>query len=486
MKKIFISCLILLICTLSAQTQTNNALKFDGMNDHLYAESITCFSAYTVQMWVKPDPTQPSPNNILFEQYLFPGTAGDYDAAFICRRTCGASCYEFWLYDQYGDDPISITFELTPNVWQQLTIIQPGEQGTCQVFVNGNIVASAPTFGGAYGIGWCGQSNTYFGSNQLGEQNWKGSMDEIRLWNRELTESEIQANINCPLTGNETGLLFYYKLDQGTAGGNNTSITSAIDATVNGHYGSLIGFDLTGSNSNFVTGATLNCSNSCIVSAGADENIYYGYLPDQSVTKTAQITNPVGTLTYNWTLSRALLPGETMTGANSASVTVSLIDTAELCLTVSGSGCNGSDCAMIFAEDVRCTSGSGNNSSKVKLCHNGNSICVEQNAVNAHLNHGDYLGACIGSVANLGEFNIEENSKTGFCIYPNPASNQITLQNNDHKLLGTVSIYDITGKMIYKKFIGSSQTTIDVKSFSSGVYYIRSDQLQAAIKFVKQ
>jgi hypothetical protein len=70
--------------------------------------------------------------------------------------------------------------------------------------------------------------------------------------------------------------------------------------------------------------------------------------------------------------------------------------------------------------------------------------------------------------------------------YPNPASNQITIQNNNHKMLGTVSIYDVSGKMIYKKFVGSSQTTIDVKNFSAGVYYIRSSQLQPVLKFIKQ
>ena len=70
--------------------------------------------------------------------------------------------------------------------------------------------------------------------------------------------------------------------------------------------------------------------------------------------------------------------------------------------------------------------------------------------------------------------------------YPNPASNQITIQNNNHRMLGTISIYDVSGKIIYKKFVENFQTTIDVKKFSTGVYCIRSDQLQATLKFVKQ
>lgn len=70
--------------------------------------------------------------------------------------------------------------------------------------------------------------------------------------------------------------------------------------------------------------------------------------------------------------------------------------------------------------------------------------------------------------------------------YPNPASNQVTIQTSNYKMLGTVSIYDVSGKKIYTNFVGSSQTIVDLKNFSSGVYYVRSDQLQATIKFVKQ
>ena len=34
------------------------------------------------------------------------------------------------------------------------------------------------------------------------------------------------------------------------------------------------------------------------------------------------------------------------------------------------------------------------NNKKVYICHNGNTICVSVNAINAHLDHGDALGQC--------------------------------------------------------------------------------------------
>jgi hypothetical protein len=80
---------------------------------------------------------------------------------------------------------------------------------------------------------------------------------------------------------------------------------------------------------------------------------------------------------------------------------------------------------------------------------------------------------------------IKEVSFSGLTLYPNPASNQVTIQNNNYRPLGIISIYDMSGKMIYRKFIGNTLATIDVKNLPSGFYYIRSDQLQATLKFIK-
>ena len=92
----------------------------------------------------------------------------------------------------------------------------------------------------------------------------------------------------------------------------------------------------------------------------------------------------------------------------------------------------------------------------------------------------------MGSVANPGGLVIEQGSKSGFTIYPNPAKNQITVRNNNNKSLGRIRIYDGSGKMVYQKFTGNVQTIIDMKGFSAGIYYVRTDQSTRAIKFVKE
>ncbi len=47
---------------------------------------------------------------------------------------------------------------------------------------------------------------------------FKGDMDEYRIWNRALTQTEIRNNMNKQLTGTEPGLVAYYRMNEGEDG----------------------------------------------------------------------------------------------------------------------------------------------------------------------------------------------------------------------------------------------------------------------------
>jgi hypothetical protein len=78
---------------------------------------------------------------------------------------------------------------------------------------------------------------------------------------------------------------------------------------------------------------------------------------------------------------------------------------------------------------------------KVLICHNGNTLCVSQNAVKAHLKHGDYLGNCnaggptCSNASNLSTTNITAHSaKLKWTASTNPAEWQV-----EYKDVGTNS-----------------------------------------------
>ena len=79
-----------------------------------------------------------------------------------------------------------------------------------------------------------------------------------------------------------------------------------------------------------------------------------------------------------------------------------------------------------------------------------------------------------------------EDSRNLMKIYPNPVTDQLRIENPDNKLIGTIIISNASGETVYRQIVGNSQTIIDVRQFSPGVYFLRTDQSAKAIKFVKQ
>jgi hypothetical protein len=58
-------------------------------------------------------------------------------------------------------------------------------------------------------------------------------MDEISIWNKELSQTEIVTGMNDGFTGDENSLLAYYTFNQGIANATNTGVDTLIDATAN-------------------------------------------------------------------------------------------------------------------------------------------------------------------------------------------------------------------------------------------------------------
>ncbi|MBF0451050.1 MAG: hypothetical protein HQK75_10135 [Candidatus Magnetomorum sp.] len=92
------------------------------------------------------------------------------------------------------------TDEIIPNTWQHIAFTY--EQGIGKLYKNGTLIQTRHGMTGS--LPWKG----------LVGKNISGQLDELRVWNIARTESDIRSNIYIPLTGNETGLVSYYQLDQ--------------------------------------------------------------------------------------------------------------------------------------------------------------------------------------------------------------------------------------------------------------------------------
>ncbi|TRX03182.1 T9SS type A sorting domain-containing protein [Flavobacterium gawalongense] len=156
----------------------------------------------------------------------------------------------------------------------------------------------------------------------------------------------------------------------------------------------------------------------------------------------------------------------------SYSVNVTLLTDARFVATVTDKyGCSYTiqydQAARVDAEDARCFAAGNSGNAKVTICHRTGStknpcvaICVNESAVQEHLNHGDFLGKCIPdfiapkSNAKLLQLNkiIIEPASFDVKAYPNPTQHQFTLVvEGDSNEKVEVIVYDMLARMV-KRF----------------------------------
>lgn len=63
---------------------------------------------------------------------------------------------------------------------------------------------------------------------------------------------------------------------------------------------------------------------------------------------------------------------------------------------------------------------------------------------------------------------IADNTK----LFPNPANNIITIQNN-HAMMNTVAVYDVYGKLLNTISVNSNSVDINVAHLADGMYFAR-------------
>jgi hypothetical protein len=77
--------------------------------------------------------------------------------------------------------------------------------------------------------------------------------------------------------------------------------------------------------------------------------------------------------------------------------------------------------------------------------------------------------------STVGIDNMNNNSKSGINIFPNPAQSSFTISLNDNFVLTGIpqlKIFDITGRVVHQQAITNQNSEINVV-FSSGVYFVK-------------
>ena len=197
--------------------QSGNALHFDGVDDFV---TITrrISTDFTIEFWVK---TTQVGGGTSGSSHWYSGR-GIVDAEVGGQTTdFGVTLVQNKLAFGVGnsDKTIWSTSDINTGNWVHVAVTRTASTGLMQIYINGTLESSGtgPTAARTSGI-------KIGGNNARTDQNFNGTLDELRIWNVVRTSAEINANKDAQLTYLPSGLVNYFKFNQGTANGTNTSL----------------------------------------------------------------------------------------------------------------------------------------------------------------------------------------------------------------------------------------------------------------------
>ncbi len=223
--------------TVAAQTGgAGSALQFDGNNDYVSLAPLDVVTApglsnrITIEVWIKPTSiTAHQYYEIIRQQSTTGGSDPDWLLSFQDFGTVLAFGLSGATFYSEFDVPITAT-NFTDGNWHHIAAVYDATVSDQRLYVDGVLAGSTNKSGylnpGSGHLAALGA--TYAGTGEF----FQGQIDELRIWSDVRGSFEIRTNRFRRLVGNEAGLEAYYRFDEGTS-------TSTVDATGNGHSGTL-------------------------------------------------------------------------------------------------------------------------------------------------------------------------------------------------------------------------------------------------------
>ncbi|WP_040757135.1 LamG-like jellyroll fold domain-containing protein [Winogradskyella psychrotolerans] len=444
-------------------------LNFDGVDDYIDCGNILPES-YTKEAWIYMN-AYADENNIVSGSDNF----GQH-ALWMPSGVLSAGHNGTW--NAVEDSNI-----LELNTWYHVAVSYDSPAQTLKLYKDGVLIDTntnvlPPVNGNEINIG------SYNAADNL----FKGSIDEVRIWNVVRTENQINGSKVCELQGTETSLVAYYQFNQGFNVIDNTAITTLTDATVNANHGTLNNFALTGVSSNFLAGSLLTTGSTIPSAPTAEAQVFCGgatvadLIPATSTTM--QWYNAVDTALSNTTALETGIYYVTVANANGCEsertmVNVTISDIPEVpTVTALVTYSQGDDASALTA-----TSGgldlawyeaeTGGVSDSEAPTPSTETIGSTSYWVASVSDDGCYserveIVVTVEEVLGVGDRNLLNAVK----VYPNPTDGQVSIMlpsANEVK----ITVYDLNGRLLLNKACNQETNVIDISRFENGVYLLK-------------
>lgn len=511
-----------------ALTDPGNALNFDGVDDYVdmgSSASLAPTAIKTMECWVRF-------NDLTDDQEIMSRSiTGSGIEMLIYNNTLGFFCMN-------GTNGSNIGYPLTnfrTGVWYHIAASWDGlTKESMKLYVNGVSVGTRTDAGNINSVGIGAPVSTF----KLG--NWStsatprffnGSIDEARVWSVQRSQSELLANMYNSLTAPVTNLIAYYKLDHGVNGGTNSNVKTAYDYSGNNLNGTLNGFALTGTTSNWVesyamvvplpnTATAINGDRFTASWSTPASGTVTNYILDVSTSPTFSSfvsgynAKNVGTvnsytvtgLALNTTYYYRVRANKTsVANQGDAPVYKSVTTLVALPVTWMSFTANAAkgnvQLEWVTAREVNNAyfsverSTDGNNFSEIKKVEGqGNTTVTTTYNVtdNTPVSGDNYYR--IKQVNNDGSYSysvtkkvrIDQTQNGLVSVYPSPAENFVQLSVTDASLVNTnATIFDLEGQNRMHFTVTGGVQTLDIQTLQTGLYFVRLAD-GSVCKFYKQ
>jgi hypothetical protein len=198
------------------------ALQFDGSNDLVKLPSAPTIigagweNSKSVSLWVKPTGTAQDceSDDVALCDTIF----GDKPRYWGITRGLSLGLDRIWVWnydasETSSTDSIGLTY--TPGEWVYVTLVH--DSGDLCAYKNSVLAGCVES--GATQQSESGSIGLYLGgmiNDVTRNTTFEGEIDEVSIWNRALSPAEIAANMYASLVGDESGLMAYYRMSDGS------------------------------------------------------------------------------------------------------------------------------------------------------------------------------------------------------------------------------------------------------------------------------
>ena len=226
-------------------------IHFDGVDDYIEVPHNDALNLdnYTIELWMYVENGTDNLSTLI-------GKNNNNESSYSLQiSNVSEGTLRFWVFDGTGylANMYSSAGAFVVDEWTHVAITYDNTTQLYTMYVNGDVVASYTGISGTHASDLPIQIGRGIGSS---DYLFKGKMDEIRIWDRPLSACEISSVAYNEFNGPEFGLVAYYPIRDGIAGGNNSQLFMLKDYSTNDYHGALYNFALTGATSNRVEGNT--------------------------------------------------------------------------------------------------------------------------------------------------------------------------------------------------------------------------------------